>query len=418
MKLCMISLGCDKNLVDSEMMLGMLKGYEFVDDETIADVIIVNTCCFILDAQEESVQTLLRVAEYKHTGVLKKLIVMGCMATRYRDEIRQEIPEVDEVMTVQEFEEQCRTAPPEHRMLSTGGWYGYLKIAEGCDKRCTYCIIPYLRGSYKSYPMEDLLSQARDLADAGVRELILVAQETTVYGRDLYGRDMLPQLLKELCAIEGFRWIRILYAYPEDISEELIQVMAEEPKICHYIDMPIQHASDAVLRRMGRRTDNADLRAIIARLRERIPDIVLRTTLISGFPGETEEDHRILKDFVREMKFERLGVFAYSAEEGTPAYDFPDQVPEEEKQRRRDEIMSLQQEISASFLNGVTDRQLDVIIEGRLPEENCYVGRSYMDAPEIDGYVFVESSRKHESGAFVRVRITESSEYDLAGEEI
>ena len=419
MKLCMISLGCDKNLVDSEMMMGLLRDrYEFTDDEEDADVIIVNTCCFILDAQEESVQTLLRVAEYKHTGHLKELIVVGCMAERYRDEIPQEIPEVDRVMTMKEMQDEISSAAPEQRMLSTPGWYAYLKIAEGCGKHCTYCIIPKLRGAYRSYPMEDLLAQARMLAAEGVRELILVAQETTLYGTDLYGRKMLPVLLKELSAIEGIEWIRLLYAYPEEITDELIETMATTPKVLHYIDMPIQHASDRILKRMGRLTNRADLEAVIARLRAVMPDITLRTTLIAGFPGETEEDHQLLMDFVEKSRFEKLGVFPYSREDGTPAAEFPDQIAQEVKEARRDDLMTLQQRISTEHLEGVTGRVLDVMIEGRLPEENCYVGRSYMDAPDIDGYVFVETDRRHESGVIVKVKITGSSEYDLIGTEL
>ena len=419
MKLCMISLGCDKNLVDSEMMMGLLRDrYEFTDDEEDADVIIVNTCCFILDAQEESVQTLLRVAQYKHTGHLKELIVVGCMAERYRDEIPQEIPEVDRVMTMKEMQDEIDAAAPEQRMLSTPGWYAYLKIAEGCGKHCTYCIIPKLRGAYRSYPMEDLLAQARMLAAEGVRELILVAQETTLYGTDLYGRKMLPVLLKELSAIDGIEWIRLLYAYPEEITDELIETMATTPKVLHYIDMPIQHASDRILKRMGRLTNRADLEAVIERLRAAMPDITLRTTLIAGFPGETEEDHQILMDFVERSRFEKLGVFPYSREDGTPAADFPDQIAQEAKEARRDDLMTLQQRISTEHLEGVTGRVLDVMIEGRLPEENCYVGRSYMDAPDIDGYVFVETDRHHESGVIVKVKITGSSEYDLIGTEL
>ena len=419
MKLCMISLGCDKNLVDSEMMMGLLRDrYEFTDDEEDADVIIVNTCCFILDAQEESVQTLLRVAEYKHTGHLKELIVVGCMAERYRDEIPQEIPEVDRVMTMKEMQDEISSAAPEQRMLSTPGWYAYLKIAEGCGKHCTYCIIPKLRGAYRSYPMEDLLAQARMLAAEGVRELILVAQETTLYGTDLYGRKMLPALLRELSAIEGIEWIRLLYAYPEEINDELIETMATTPKVLHYIDMPIQHASDRILKRMGRLTNRADLESVIKRLRAAMPDITLRTTLIAGFPGETEEDHQILMDFVEKSRFEKLGVFPYSREDGTPAAEFPDQIAQEVKEARRDDLMTLQQRISTEHLESVTGRVLDVMIEGRLPEENCYVGRSYMDAPDIDGYVFVETDKRHESGVIVKVKITGSSEYDLIGIEL
>ena len=419
MKLCLISLGCDKNLVDSELLLGLLagRGYELTDDEEEAEVIVINTCCFILDAKEESIETILRAAQYKKDGVLRELVVIGCLAERYRDEIRREIPEVDRVVGVTEFEELLKREPPRRRPVSTGGWYAYLKIADGCDKRCTYCIIPSIRGPYRSYPMEYLLEQARQLAEDGVKELILVAQETTVYGIDLYGRKMLAELLRQLSGIGGLRWIRMMYAYPEEIDEELVSVMAGEPKICHYIDMPVQHADDTVLRRMGRRTTQADIREKIRMLRAAMPDIVIRTTLISGFPGETQAQHETLLDFVREIRFERLGVFAYSPEEGTPAEQFPDQVPDEVKEARREELMLAQQEISAGFQESVTGRVLDVMIEGRLPDEGVLVGRSYMDAPEIDGYVFVESGRRPMSGDFMKVRVTGSSEYDLTGEE-
>lgn len=422
-KLCLISLGCDKNLVDSEILLGYISenlkcDYEFTDDERAADVIIINTCCFILDSKQESIDTILRVADYKTSGNLKKLIVMGCLAERYKDEIIQEIPEVDRVVGVPEFEKMIMDDPPENRVLSTGGWYAYLKIAEGCNKRCTYCIIPYLRGSYKSYPMENLIDQARKLAEGGVKELILVAQETTLYGVDLYGKKMLPELLHKLCDIAGLRWIRIMYTYPEEITDELIDVIASENKICHYIDMPIQHASDSVLKRMGRLTDRADIEGIIAKLRTKIPDIVIRTSLISGFPGETDEDHRELVDFVDNTELERVGVFTYSAEEGTPAETYPDQVEQEIKEKRRDEIMSLQQEISTAFLESLVNTELDVMIEGWLPDDGVAVGRTYMDAPGVDGYIFVNTKKRYDSGTFIRVKVTGSSEYDLIGEEL
>ena len=367
MKLFFISLGCDKNLTDSERMLGLLRreGYEFTDDETEAEVIVVNTCSFIGDAKEESVNTLLEMAEYKKTGVCRVLLAAGCLAQRYRQEILDEIPEVDGVIGTTAYdhigqvlrealegrrslclEEISRLPSMESpRIVTTGGYYAFLKIAEGCGKHCTYCIIPSLRGSYRSYPMEQLEEEARQLAASGVKELILVAQETTLYGVDLYGKKTLPQLLRRLCRIGGIQWIRVLYCYPEEITQELIDVMAEEEKICHYLDIPIQHASDAILKRMGRRTTQQQLREMIGRLRRQIPDIALRTTLISGFPGETQEDHEELMRFVDEMEFDRLGVFAYSQEEDTPAAGFPDQIPEEIKQRRRGEIMELQQEI-------------------------------------------------------------------------
>lgn len=440
MKILFISLGCDKNLVDSEVMLKLLekKGYQFTDDETEADIIIINTCCFIGDAKEESVNTILEMAEYRKSGSCKALIVTGCLAQRYQKEILDEIEEVDAVLgtatydaiaeTVEKalegrkelyFEDIDRLVPEQGgRVLTTGGHYAYLKIAEGCDKHCTYCIIPRLRGHFRSVPEERLLAEAEELAEQGVKELILVAQETTVYGVDLYGEKRLPQLLKKLAGIPGIRWIRVQYCYPEEITEELIQIIKEEPKICHYLDLPIQHASDRILKRMGRRTTQADLRRIIGRLREAIPDICLRTTLISGFPGETEEDHEELMRFVDDCEFDRLGVFAYSAEEDTPAAAMPDQIPEEVKEDRRAEIMELQQEIAFEKAEGMTGRELTVMIEGKVADENVYVGRTYMDAPGVDGYLFLNTDETLMSGDFARVRVTGAAEYDLIGELI
>lgn len=440
MKILFISLGCDKNLVDSEVMLKLLekKGYQFTDDETEADIIIINTCCFIGDAKEESVNTILEMAEYRKNGSCKALIVTGCLAQRYQKEILDEIEEVDAVLgtatydaiaeTVEKalegrkelrFEDIDRLVPEQGgRVLTTGGHYAYLKIAEGCDKHCTYCIIPRLRGHFRSVPEERLLAEAEKLAEQGVKELILVAQETTVYGVDLYGEKRLPQLLKKLAGIPGIRWIRVQYCYPEEITEELIQIIKEEPKICHYLDLPIQHASDRILKRMGRRTTQADLRRIIGRLREAIPDICLRTTLISGFPGETEEDHEELMRFVDDCEFDRLGVFAYSAEEDTPAAAMPDQIPEEVKEDRRAEIMELQQEIAFEKAEGMTGRELTVMIEGKAADENVYVGRTYMDAPGVDGYLFLNTDETLMSGDFARVRVTGAAEYDLIGELI
>lgn len=440
MKILFISLGCDKNLVDSEVMLKLLekKGYQFTDDETEADIIIINTCCFIGDAKEESVNTILEMAEYRKSGSCKALIVTGCLAQRYQKEILDEIEEVDAVLgtttydaiaeTVEKalegrkelrFEDIDRLVPEQGgRVLTTGGHYAYLKIAEGCDKHCTYCIIPRLRGHFRSVPEERLLAEAEELAEQGVKELILVAQETTVYGVDLYGEKRLPQLLKKLAGIPGIRWIRVQYCYPEEITEELIQIIKEEPKICHYLDLPIQHASDRILKRMGRRTTQADLQRIIGRLREAIPDICLRTTLISGFPGETEEDHEELMRFVDDCEFDRLGVFAYSAEEDTPAAAMPDQIPEEVKEDRRAEIMELQQEIAFEKAEGMTGRELTVMIEGKVADENVYVGRTYMDAPGVDGYLFLNTDETLMSGDFARVRVTGAAEYDLIGELI
>lgn len=440
MKILFISLGCDKNLVDSEVMLKLLeeKGYQFTDDETEADVIVINTCCFIGDAKEESVNTILEMAEYRKSGSCKALIVTGCLAQRYQKEILDEIEEVDAVLgtasydAVAEavekvlggqkelhFESIDRLVPDQGgRVLTTGGHYAYLKIAEGCDKRCTYCIIPKLRGHFRSVPEEQLLAEAQKLADQGVKELILVAQETTVYGVDLYGEKRLPQLLTKLAQIPGIRWIRVQYCYPEEITEELIQVIKNEPKVCHYLDLPIQHASDRILKRMGRRTTQADLRRIIGRLREEIPDICLRTTLISGFPGETEDDHEELMRFVDDCEFDRLGVFPYSAEEDTPAASMPDQIPEEVKEERRAELMELQQEIAFEKAEEMAGRELTVMIEGKVADENAYVGRTYKDAPGVDGYLFLNTDETLMSGDFARVRVTGALEYDLIGELI
>lgn len=438
MKIFFISLGCDKNLVDSEYMLGLLErdGHEFTDDESEADVIVINTCCFINDAKEESVNTILEMARFKTEGRCQALIVTGCLAERYREEIMEEIPEVDgcigttsydavsqvlsQVLKGQrqlKFESPNRLPIPEtERVVTTGGYYAFLKIAEGCDKRCTYCIIPSLRGPYRSVPEERLVEEAERLAQKGVRELILVAQETTLYGVDLYGRKTLPELLRRLCRIPGIQWIRIQYCYPEEITRELIDTIREEEKICHYLDIPVQHASDRILKRMGRRTSREDLREIIGMLRSEIPDIALRTTLISGFPGETREDHEILMEFVDEMEFERLGVFAYSQEEDTPAAAFADQVPDEIKEERRDELMELQQEIAFEKSRSMIGRILEVMVEGKVADEEVYVGRTYMDAPGVDGLIFFEADEECMSGDFVRVRVTGAQEYDLIGE--
>lgn len=438
MKLLFVSLGCDKNLVDSEEMLGLLttNGFEIVDDETEAEAIIVNTCCFINDAKEESVNTILEMAEYKKSGSCKVLIVTGCMAQRYKNEIIDEVPEVDAVLGTTSYGDILKAVNeamegkhfqefkdidylPEKlgkRVLTTGGHFGYLKIAEGCDKHCTYCIIPKLRGNYRSFPMERLVKEAEELAEQGVKELILVAQETTLYGTDLYGKKSLHLLLKELCKIKGIRWIRVQYCYPEEIYDELIQTIKEEPKVCHYLDLPIQHASDRILKRMGRRTSQADLRAIVAKLREEIPDICLRTTLISGFPGETQEDHEELMAFVDEMEFDRLGVFAYSPEEDTPAATMPDQIPEEVKEERRDEIMELQQEISFEKAEDMVGKSLWCMIEGKVADEYAYVARTYKDAPGVDGYLFVQTLEELMSGDFVKVKVTGADDYDLIGE--
>ena len=437
MKILFVSLGCDKNLVDSETMLGILggRGYTFTDDETEADVIVVNTCCFINDAKEESINTILQMAEYRKTGPCKALIVAGCLAQRYKEEITQEVEEVDAVLGTASYENIAEAIEealggqhpmimdpldvPVHtgkRMLTTGGHYAYLKIAEGCDKHCTYCIIPKVRGAYRSVPMEELIDQARELAEQGVKELILVAQETTLYGVDLYGRKRLHELLRELCRIDGIYWIRIQYCYPEEIYEELIQVMKDEEKICHYLDLPIQHASDDILRRMGRKTTKAQLLAVVDHLREEIPDICLRTTLIAGFPGETQEEHEELMEFIDTCEFDRLGVFTYSPEEDTPAAVMDNQIEEEQKELWRDELMELQQEISMDKAEEMIGRELLCMVEGSVADENAYVTRTYKDAPNVDGYLFLQTAETLMTGDFVRARVTGAMEYDLIGE--
>ena len=443
-KLFCVSLGCDKNLVDTEKMLGVAGGLgvSFTDDETEADAILINTCCFIGDAKEESVNTILEMARYKEEGKCRALIVAGCLAQRYKQEIIDEIPEVDAILGTTSYEEignvltrlfgEEKEKKEEHiscfhdlkelpetakkRVMTTGGHYAFLKIAEGCDKRCSYCIIPYLRGPYRSVPMEQLLAEARELAENGVRELILVAQETTLYGKDLYGEKTLPKLLHELAQIPGIYWIRIQYCYPEEITDELIQAIKTEEKVCHYLDIPIQHASDRILKRMGRRTHKAELKERIGALRREIPDIALRTTFICGFPGETEEDHEELMEFVDEMEFERVGVFTYSAEEDTPAYSYPDQIPQEVKEERRADVMELQQEIAFEHCENMVGKVLDVMIEGKVADEPAYVGRTYMDAPNVDGLIFVNADEMLMSGDFVRVKVTGANEYDLIGE--
>lgn len=438
MNILFVSLGCDKNLVDTEVMLGLLaqNGHQMVDSEDLADVIVVNTCCFIHDAKEESIQTILEMAEYKKNGRLKALIVTGCLAQRYKQEILDEIEEVDAVLgttsydkIVEVIEEALKgnkslelqdiDALPlvdTKRLVTTGGHYTYLKIAEGCDKHCTYCIIPKIRGNFRSVPMERLLKEAEELVAQGVKELILVAQETTLYGKDIYGKKTLHILLKELCKIKGLRWIRILYCYPEEITDELIQVIKEEDKICNYLDLPIQHACDAVLKRMGRRTSKAQLIEIIEKLRREIPDIALRTTLITGFPGETKEQHEELMAFVDEMEFDRLGVFTYSPEEDTAAAKMPEQVEESVKEDRQAELMELQQEIAFELAENMIGREVVVMIEGKVADENAYVGRTYMDAPNVDGLIFVETNEELMSGDFATVKVTGALEYDLIGE--
>lgn len=443
MNVFFVSLGCDKNLVDSEVMLGYLKdaGYSLTNEEENADVIVINTCCFIHDAKEESIETILEMAEYKKHGRLKALIVAGCLAQRYKDDIINEIPEVDALIgttgydsiinainSVMESNSQDKVKDSSYfkdinmlaedktnRVNITGGYFSYLKIAEGCGKHCTYCIIPRIRGDFRSVPMEKLLNEAKFLAEGGVKELILIAQETTLYGMDLYGRKMLPELLRKLCLIEGFEWIRLLYCYPEEINDELIEVIKTEPKICKYIDMPIQHASDTVLKQMGRRTSRSDIEALINKLRHEIPDIAIRTSLITGFPGETEEDHEIMKEFISQIRFDRLGVFTYSKEEGTPAARMKNQIPQKLKKARQKELMELQQGIAFEHADSRIGTKLSVIIDGRLPEEGIYIGRTYMDCPSVDGLIFIDSADELLSGEIINVIVTDAKEYDLIG---
>ena len=437
MKILFISLGCDKNLVDTEVMLGLLasRGYQMTDDETEADIIVINTCCFIHDAKEESIQNILEMAEYKKDGSLKALVVTGCLAERYRQEILDEIPEVDAVLGTTSYDKILEAVDgalkgkhsvtmsdingiPDveaKRLVTTGGHFAYLKIAEGCDKHCTYCIIPKIRGNLRSVRMEKLITEAQYLADQGVKDLILVAQETTLYGIDIYGEKSLHLLLKELCRIQGIRWIRILYCYPEEITDELIQVMKEEEKICHYLDLPIQHANDDILKRMGRRTSKQELTDMIQKLRREIPDICLRTTLITGFPGETAEQHEELMEFVDEMEFDRLGVFTYSPEEDTPAALMPDQIDEKVKAERQADLMELQQEIAFDNAESMIGREVLVMIEGKVADENAYVGRTYRDAPNVDGLIFVNTEEELMSGDFAKVSVSGAVEYDLIG---
>ena len=449
MKILFVSLGCDKNRVDTEVMLGMLasRGHNFTDDELEAEAAVVNTCCFINDAKEESINTILELAERRKSGQLKALIVTGCLGQRYQEEIQKEIPEVDEILGISSTDKiidaidetvkrnklfihknyfddiNRKPVGGQKRVITTGGLFNYLKIAEGCDKHCTYCIIPKVRGSYRSVPMEQLLTDARNLAEAGVTELLLVAQETTLYGTDLYGEKKLPELLHKLCEIEGFKWIRILYCYPEEITEELIQTIKSEPKICHYLDIPIQSGSDRILKKMGRRTNNAEIRAMVQHLREEIPDICIRTTLISGFPGETAADHNETYKLVEDLRFDRLGVFTYSQEEDTPAATMPDQVTERVKNTRRNKLMRLQQEIAFENAEDMIGKTVEAVIEGRITDTDdedglSYVARTYKDAPDIDGYVFVTGvKRELMTGDYIKVLITGSNEYDLIGEE-
>lgn len=443
MNILMVSLGCDKNLCDSETMLGLLQAnnYNITNDEELADAVIVNTCSFIKDAMEESINTILEMAELKKKN-LKYLIVAGCLAERYKDEIFSEIPEIDACLGTTTFDkivsvikelEENDTKPFKNKVsnfdsidrladtcvkkvITSSTFMGYLKIAEGCNKYCTYCIIPHIRGKFRSVPMEELIEQATYMASQGITELVLVAQETTSYGIDLYGEKQLPKLVHALGQIKGIKVIRLLYCYPEEITDAMIQMFVDEPKLAHYIDMPLQHSEDAILKRMGRHTDKASIIEVIKKLRKAVPDIALRTTFIAGFPGETEEHHQKLLEFIDEIEFDRLGVFTYSREEGTPAAKFTDQVDEEIAERWRQEIMELQQEISEDKNLRMIDSVISVVIEGYDPSVDAYVGRSYKDAPNVDGLVFVHCDYELMSGTYIDVRITEAGPYDLIGE--
>ena len=438
MKIMFASLGCDKNLVDTENMLGILndKGFEFTDDETQADVIVVNTCCFIGDAKQESINTILEMAQHKEDAVCKALIVTGCLAHRYKDEIIKEIPEVDAFLGTTSYDKIAEVVTSvlegkgfnvvddanrlpivkEKRIITTPGYFEYLKIAEGCDKHCTYCIIPKVRGNFRSYPVEYLVEQAKHLVHNGAKELILVAQETTLYGVDLYGEKSLHRLLDELNKISGLFWIRIMYCYPEEIYDELIESMIKDEKVCHYLDMPIQHCNDDILRRMGRKTTKAELMERIRMLRERIPDITLRTTLICGFPGETQDNHEELMQFVNDMEFDRLGAFTYSPEEGTKAAAMPDQIDEDIKADWQADVMELEEEVIFDKNETLKGKELYVFIEGKVADENAYIGRTYRDAPNVDGYIFINTDETLMTGDICKVMVTGAYEYDLIGE--
>ncbi|WP_313529595.1 30S ribosomal protein S12 methylthiotransferase RimO [Anaerotignum sp.] len=437
------SLGCDKNRVDSEVMLGILaqKGFQAVADEAQADIIVVNTCCFIKDALEESIETILEMAEYKKTGNCKGLIVAGCLGQRYEEEFFNELPEVDAIIGTAAYESVAEVAaeilagktgeryledidrPMEDtngklRVLSTAPYFAYLKISEGCDNHCTYCVIPKLRGKHRSRALESLVEEATVLAQNGVKELVIVAQDTSIYGRDLYGEPKLHILLEKLAEVDGIEWIRLLYCYPETLTQETIDVMAKNEKICHYIDMPIQHGNDAVLKRMGRKSSQVLIKEKVAALRQAMPDIAIRTTLIVGFPGESEEEFNDLIQFVEEMKFDRLGVFSYSQEDGTPAARMENQIDNELKEVRRDTIMDIQKNIAAALCEKEVGKVVQVLVEGKLPEENIYCGRTRRDAPDIDGLVFLNAEEEIYSGDFVTVKVREAGDYDLMGDVI
>ncbi len=440
MKISFVSLGCDKNLVDSEIMLGLIDegGHKIISDSSEADIIIINTCGFIMDATEEGIDTILELASYKKEGKCCGLIVTGCMAERYREQIFEELPEVDAVVGVGDFEEIVQVIErvsnnekvtlitdsnkklsetlSHKRILSTAGHFAYLKIAEGCDNHCTYCTIPSIRGKFRSRTLESLVEEAKILVDKGVKELIIVAQDTALYGTDIYGEKRLHILLQELKKIENLKWLRLMYCYPEHIYDDLINEIANNEKVCNYIDMPIQHSNDKILKLMGRRSNEKQLRDVVKKLRDKIPDITIRTTLIVGFPHESDEEFNSLKNFVEEIKFDRLGVFNYSMEEGTPAAKMDNQVDDDIKEERKNIIMDIQKNISMEKCDNSIDKVLECIVDGKLPEENVYIGRSYMDCYDVDGMIFFNSPYEVLTGDFVKVKITSASDYDLIGE--
>lgn len=432
-------MGCSKNLVDAEHMLGILSehGFEIVENEEDADVIIVNTCTFIESAKNESIECILELSQYKNNGSCKALIVTGCMAQRYKEQILSEMPEVDAVIGTNEYDKiadviaeldndktdilWCGAGCPDEqnmpRIRTTPSYTAYLKIAEGCDNHCTYCVIPSIRGRYKSRKIEDIISEAEKLVSDGVRELVVIAQDTTAYGKDIYGEFCLPKLLKKLCSIEKAEWVRVHYCYPELMTDELIDVFKTEPKLCNYFDIPIQHCSDKILKRMGRRTNKAQIIGLIDKIRREIPNAAIRTSLIAGFPGESESDFEELCDFVREVRFERLGVFAYSREEDTPAYGFDNQIDEDEKERRRDLIMLIQSKIAEEQNAKKINSVVRVLVEGKDEIIKSFYGRTYADSEEIDGKVFFKSDRNPLPGEFVNVKVEHTMEYDLFGTE-
>jgi len=439
-KIAFVSLGCDKNLVDSENMLGLLEkeGFTITSNEEEADVLVVNTCAFIHDAKQESVDAIIEVGQYKETGNAKAIIVAGCLSERYREDLVELLPEIDSIIGTTNFYEIVRVvketlegkklnltgdidAPIQEgvpRILTTAGHYAYVKIAEGCDNFCTYCIIPKLRGKFRSRTIEDIVREANELVEGGAKELILVAQDVTRYGVDMYGERSLVKLLEELVKIEDLKWVRLLYCYPEQVDDNLIQMIKKEDKIVKYIDMPIQHISDSVLKRMNRKTSKEYIENLINKLRKEIPDICIRTSLISGFPGETEEEHEELYNFVKEFKLDRLGVFTYSREEDTPADKLDGHMEEEIKEMRRDQIMALQHEISIENSKQMVGKEIEIIVEGKLYEDDVYIGRSYKDAPEVDGLVFIETDEELLTGELLKAKVILSKEYDLVVELI